>query len=148
MPILRDPSITIEDVKIRGVTLSSLEFDVAIRVQNPNIVGVTLREFPFLVLVQGGDGEREIANGNTGNVRIRSRDTTLLTVPLTSRNAELIKALAALVAKGGIEVTIRGSAVVEAVITGWSVPVENSITVTLDQVKEALDGSCGENQSR
>jgi len=146
MPILKEPVISLEGVKIRGVTLSTLEFDVAIRVQNPNIVGVTLREFPFLVLVRTGDGKREIANGNTGNVQVRSRDTTVLTVPMTSRNTELIKALAAFVAKGGIEVTIRGNAMVEAVISGWSVPIENSVMVTLDQVAEALNGRCDEKQ--
>jgi len=142
MPILKEPAISLSGVKIRGVTLSSLEFDVAIRVENPNLVGVTLREFPFLVLVRKGDCQREIANGNTGTVRIRPRDTTVITVPLTSRNGDLIKALATFVAIGGIEVTIRGNAVVEAVITGWSVPFENTITVTLDQVAEALNGSC------
>lgn len=145
MPILKEPAISLEGVKIRGVTLSSLEFDVAIRVQNPNIVGITLREFPFLVLVRAADCQREIANGNTGNVRVRARDTTVLTIPLTSRNTELIKALAAFVAKGGIEVTIKGNAVVEAVITGWSVPFESTVTMTLDQVAEALNGKCENN---
>jgi len=144
---LKAPEIFPEGVKIRGITLSSLEFDVVIRVQNPNIVGITLREFPFLLLVRTGDGEREVANGNTGNVLIRARHNTVLTVPLTCRNTELIKAVSAFITNSEIEVTIKGNAIVEAVITGWSVPVENTVTVTLGQVKDALYGKNGDKPS-
>ena len=42
MPILHEPVVTLEDVKLRSLTLSSLELDVAIRVQNANPLGVTL----------------------------------------------------------------------------------------------------------
>ena len=148
MPILKEPSIALEGVKIRGVTLSSLELDVAIRVENPNIVGVTLREIAFVVLVQACDCRREIANGRTGNARIRARDTTILTIPVTSRNSELIKALATFVTRCGIEVTIKGDAVVEAVITGWSVPFENSVTITMEQVADALNGKSEKKESQ
>jgi LEA14-like dessication related protein len=140
MPILHEPAVTLEDVKIRAASLSSLDLDVAIRLNNPNIVGVNLKEIPFLVLIRHGDCLQEIANGNTGNVSIPARDSTILTVPVTSRNSALLRALAAFVVKGGIEVTIKGNAVVDAVITGWSVPFEKTVTVTLGQVAGSLAG--------
>jgi len=140
MPILHEPAVTLEDVKIRAASLSSLDLDVAIRLNNPNIVGVNLKEIPFLVLIRHGDYLQEIANGNTGNVSIPARDSTILTVPVTSRNSALLRALAAFVVKGGIEVTIKGNAVVDAVITGWSVPFEKTVTVTAAEVAGSLAG--------
>jgi LEA14-like dessication related protein len=140
MPILHEPVIGLERVKIRSVSLSSLDLDVAIRVQNPNPVGVNLKEIPFLVLIRHGDCLQEIANGNTGNVSIPARDSTTLTIPVTSRNSAILRALAAFVAKGGIEVTIKGNAVVDAFVTGWSVPFEKTVTVTAAEVTDAVAG--------
>ena len=140
MPILHEPVISLERVKIRSVSLSSLDLDVTIRVQNPNPVGVNLKEIPFLVLIRQGDCLQEIANGNTGNVLIPARDSTILIVPVTSRNSAILRALAAFVARGGIEVTIKGTAVVDAVITGWSVPFEKTVTVTAAEVADAVAG--------
>jgi LEA14-like dessication related protein len=140
MPILHEPVISLERVKIRSVTLLSLDLDVAIRVQNPNPVGVNLKEIPFLVLIRHGDCFKEIANGNTGNLSIPARDSTILIVPVTSRNSAILRALAAFVARGGIEVTIKGTAVVDAVITGWSVPFEKTVTVTAAEVADAIAG--------
>jgi LEA14-like dessication related protein len=140
MPILHEPVIGLERVKIRSVSLSSLDLDVAIRVQNPNPVGVNLKEIPFLVLIRHGDCLQEIANGNTGNISIPARDSTILTVPVTSRNSAILRALAAFVARGEIEVTIKGNAVVNAVITEWSVPFEKMVTVTAAEVADAVAG--------
>jgi LEA14-like dessication related protein len=111
---------------------------VAIRVQNPNPVGVNLKEIPFLVLIRHGDCFQEIANGNTGNVSIPARDSTILTVPVISRNSVILRALAAFVARGGIEVMIKGNAVVDAFVTGWSVPFEKTVKVTAGDVVNAF----------
>jgi LEA14-like dessication related protein len=144
MPLLREPSVTLEGVKIRAVTLSSLVLDVAIRVQNPNPVGVTLREIPFLVLIRDDGCQQEIASGNAGNVSIPARGDTILPVPVTSRNSAILSALASFVAKGEIGVTIKGNAVIDAVITGWSMPFEKTVSVTMEKVAGALNGKSHE----
>jgi LEA14-like dessication related protein len=138
MPILHEPKIRLEGVRIRSATLTSLNLDVVIRVENKNPVGATLREIPFIILLRDGGGMQEIANGNTGNISIPANNSTKVTVPVTSHNAAILKALATFVAKGGIDVTIKGNAVVDAVVTGWSVPFEKTVTVTMDQVAGAL----------
>jgi LEA14-like dessication related protein len=139
MPILHEPAITLEGVKIRALSLSDLHLDVTIRVENLNPVGVTLKEIPFIVLIREGERQQEIANGNTGNVAIPAQSCTQLAVPVTSRNAVLVGAMGALVASGRIEVTIKGAAVVDAVIITWTVPFEKTIAVTMEQVAEALN---------
>lgn len=139
MEILHEPAISLEGVKLRALSLSDLDLDVTIRVENLNPIGVTLREIPFIIILRDGERQQEIANGNTGNVAIPAKSCTRVMVPVTTRNAALVGAMAALVARGGIEATIKGAAVVDAVVTCWSVPFEKTLTVTMEQVADALN---------
>ncbi|MGD0079248.1 MAG: LEA type 2 family protein [Methanoregula sp.] len=140
MPVLREPVVTLGDVSVRSVSLSSLDLDVAIRVQNPNLFGVTLRELPFTVTFRTEGSDRQIAAGNTGRVKIPARTSTVLRVPVTSHNSALIGALVAFVATGGIEVTIQGTAVINLLVTGWSVPFRKTVPVTVAQVARTIAG--------
>ncbi len=140
MPILREPIVILEGVSLRSVSLSSLDLDVAIRVQNPNLFGVTLRELPFTVMFRTGASDQQIATGNTGKVKIPARTSTVLRVPVTSHNSALIGALAAFITAGGIEVTIQGTAVINLLVTGWSVPFRKTIPVTVTQVAGTIAG--------
>jgi LEA14-like dessication related protein len=140
MPVLHEPVVSLEEVKLRALSLSSLELDVAIRVGNPNPLGVTLRELPFTVLCRAGDRDQQIAAGNTGRVKIPARDSTLLHVPVRSQNAALVGALAAFVTRGGVEVTIEGKAVIDCLLFGWSVPFSKTVPVTMNQVAGAIAG--------
>ena len=140
MPVLSDPVITLEVVRLRKVTLSSIDLEVMIRVENRNPLGITLRELPFSVLCSSGSTGQPLASGNTGRAKIAARGSTLLRVPVRSENAALIGALAAFVTKGGVLVTIRGTAVVDAVLFGWSVPFEKTVPVTMEQVAGSLTG--------
>jgi LEA14-like dessication related protein len=140
MPVLHEPVVTLEEVKLRALSLSSLELDVAIRVQNANPVGVTIRELPFSVLCQAGNLETEIAAGNTGRVKIAARNSTLLHIPVSSQNAALIGALAAFVTRGGVQVTIKGTAIIDCLLFNWSVPFSKTLPVTMEQVAGAVAG--------
>ena len=140
MPILQEPAVTLEGIRVRAISLASMDLDVMIRLNNPNPIGVTLRELRFVTLCGTGGHEQEIADGNTGSISIPARDSTVFTVPVTSHNKALIRAIAAFVARGGIEVTIKGNAVVDTVIAGWSVPFEKMVTVTMEQVAGSLAG--------
>ncbi len=134
MPLLRDPVVTLEEVRLHRISLSSLDLVVAIRVENPNPLGITIRELPFTVRCSTGKGDTELANGNTGRAAITASGSTLLSVPVTSRNAALVAALATFVMKGGVQVTIQGTAVIDALLFSWSVPFEKTMPVTMEQV--------------
>jgi len=140
MPILREPVVTLADVSVRSVSLLSLDLDVAISVQNPNLFGVTLRELPFAVTFRAGGSDQQIATGNTGTVKIPARTSTVLRIPVTSDNSALIGALAAFIATGGIEVTVQGTAVINLRVTGWSVPFRKTVPVTVARVADSLAG--------
>ena len=140
MPLLSDPVITLEEVRLRKISFSSLDLDVAIRVDNPNPLGITLHELPFAVLCSSGESGRELADGNTGRATIAARGSTLLRIPVTSHNNALIAALATFVMKGGVNVTIRGTAIIDAVLFHWLVPFEKTSPVTMEQVAGSLTG--------
>ena len=140
MSLLKEPSVTLEGVRICSASPTSLDLNVTIRMENPNPVGVTLREIPFLIMIRNGENLQEIANGNTGTVSIPAKDSPLLTVPVTARSSDLVVALAAFVTKGELDVTIKGVARVDAVIICWSVPFEKMMTVTKEQVACMLNG--------
>jgi len=82
--------------------------------------------------------DQQLVSGNTGRVKIAGNSATLLHIPATSQNAALIGALATFVTNGRVQVTIRGTAIVDAIIFGWSVPFEKTLPVTMEQVAGSL----------
>ncbi len=138
MPVLSDPVITLEEVRLRKVTLSSIDLEVMIRVENRNPLGITLRELPFSVQCSSGSTGQPLASGNTGRAKIAARGSTLLRVPVRSENAALIGALAAFVMKGAVQVTIKGTAVIDAVLFGWEVPFAKTLPVTMEKIADSL----------
>ncbi len=138
MPLLHEPEVCLEDVRLRSLSISSVELDVAIRVKNKNPLGITVQEVPFKVLCRDCQTTRQIASGNTGRVTIAANNSTLITVPVRSDNAILLAALAALAAQGTVQITIKGKAVIDAVLFHWAVPFEKTLPVTMDQIVDAV----------
>ena len=92
------------------------------------------------MLCRDTERTRQIAAGNTGRVKIAARDSTLLHIPIRSENAILIGALAALVTRGSVQVTIKGTAIIDCLLFGWSVPFSKTLPVTMEQVADSLAG--------
>ncbi|MGA2104071.1 LEA type 2 family protein [Methanoregula sp.] len=140
VPILSDPVVTLEGVSLSNVTLSYLDLDVTIRVENPNPVGADLQECPFTVMYQKGDSSNQIATGNTGNAKIPGNSSTVLKVPVTSHNKALAVAFATMVFTGGIEVTIEGVAVIKFLMIKKSVPFSRTLPVTMAEIAGIVTG--------
>jgi len=140
MRLLRDPVIFLEEVRLTRISLASIDLDVAIRVENPNLLGITLRELPFTVLCSSGRTDQQLASGNFGRVKIAANGSTVLRIPVTSRNAALIGALATFITKVGVQVTIRGTVIIDAVLFCWPVPFEKTLPVTMEQVAGSFAG--------
>ena len=140
MPILHDPVVTLEDVRVRKISLSSLDLEVMIRVENPNPVGITLRQLPFTVQYRSGNQSTEIATGDTGRVKIASQGSTVLQIPVKSQNSAIIGALATFVTRGSIQVTIQGTATIDALLFGWSIPFSKTLPLTMAQIADAVAG--------
>lgn len=140
MPVLHEPVVTLEDVRVRKISLTSLDLEVMIRVENPNLIGITVRELLFTVMCSSGNRDQEIASGNTGRIKIPAQGSTILGIPTTSKNAALIGALATFVTKGGIQVTIQGKATIDCLLFGWSIPFSKTLPVIMAEVVDAVAG--------
>ena len=134
MPVLREPTVTIDDLRIRSFSLSRLGLDVVIRVVNPNFFGVTVEELPFRITCRTGEGETEIAAGTVNHVRIARSSETTVTVPVATDNAGFIRAIAAFLTQGAIPVTVTGVATIDCFVTSWCFPFTRSLTVTPEMV--------------
>ncbi len=137
MQALNEPVVTIKGVKIRAIHLSSLDFDVILRIENPNPFGATVREFPFTVFFRSGSQEKEIASGETVKMDIPASDSIEITVPLTSHDLALFEGIVSLIKKGNIQLKIEGTAVIDHII-GWSLPVTEEIEITEHEIAEAV----------
>jgi LEA14-like dessication related protein len=141
MRVLNDPVVIFDDVRLTRISLVSLDLDVAIRVENTNPLGIALRERRFVILCSTGQTDQQLASGTTGRVKIAGTGSTVFRIPVTSQNAALLSALATFITKGGVQVTVRGTATVDAVLFGWTVPFEKTLPVTVGQVAGSFMGA-------
>jgi len=137
MQALNEPIVSIKGVKIRALHLSSVDFDVVLRIENPNPVGATVRELPFTVFFRSGSHEKEIASGETIEMDIPANNSVEITVPLTSHDLALFEGMLSLIKKGNIQLEVQGTAVIEHII-GWSLPVMEEIEITEHEIAEAV----------
>ncbi len=137
MQSLNEPLVTIKEVKIRGLHLSSIDFDVILRIENPNPFGATVREFPFTVFFRSGNQEKEIASGETVKMDIPASNSIEITVPLTSHDLALFEGFVSLIRRGNIQLKIQGTAIIDHII-GWSLPVTEDIEITEHEIEKAV----------
>jgi LEA14-like dessication related protein len=137
MQALYEPVVTIKGVKIRSLHLSSVDFDVILRIENPNPFGATVKELPFIVFFRRGTQEKEIASGQTINMDIPAHDSIEITVPLTSHDLALFEGMVSLIKEGKILLEIRGTAMIDHII-GWSLPVREEIEITEHEIAEEV----------
>ena len=131
MSFLQEPTLTVEDVAVRGISLSHLNLDVRIRITNPNILGVVVREVSFqLTLPREGDSPIPLAKGTMGEVKIPRKGSTDVAVPVSTSNTGLLSVILNLLGKGGAPVSITGVAKIDAGITTWSFPFTREMTIT------------------
>lgn len=140
MSILADPVVTLEGVSIQNVSFSTLDLEVVIRVENPNPLGADLQECPFTVMYLKDGDNLQIGTGNTGSAKIPARSSTVIRILVTSHNTALPGAFAALIIKGGIEVTIEGTAVVTFLLISKPVRFSRTIPVSRAEIVGMVTG--------
>jgi LEA14-like dessication related protein len=146
MPVLNEPAVTLEGVKIRAIHLTSIDFDVTIRIDNPNPFGATVRELPFTVFFRDGDQEKEIARGEAVTLNIPAGGTLTITVPVASHDLALVEGIASFFGRGSIQLRIEGKASIDHII-GWSLPFSKTIDITEDEIANVVLEKIAGNQA-
>jgi len=140
MSIFADPVVSLGNVFVQRFSLTALDMEISIRVENPNPVGANLIECPFTILLLNNGNNRMVATGNTGSANIRPKDSTVVQIPVQTHNAALAQAIATLVIGGKIELTIEGTAVIRFLLTSRNIPFSRTLPVTRDQVAGIITG--------
>ena len=144
MALFREPSITLQGVTVRSVTPDALELEVDIRVENPNPVGVTIRDLPFSVFCRAGEDTVRLATGKTGRAKIPGRGGTTLAVPVSAHSAGILGAVASFIANGGVDLEVRGTANIDCIVACPAVPFSKTIRLSAGDLAKAFAGKTGD----
>ncbi len=142
MPVLSEPSVSIESVRLRKLHLTSVELDVTLVIRNQNPVTAVLREFPFRVYFRDDGTRKEVASGNTGKIEVPAGRSVTVPVIVTSGDLALAEALLDLLERGNLNLEIEGDAVIDHIV-GWTIHITERVDVTTGQVLKTLEGGSG-----
>jgi len=140
MPVLSDPVITLGNISLESISLSTIELAVTIRVENNNPVGATLESCPFTVSYTNAGRSAVVATGDTGSAKVAARSVAAVPVRVSSHNAALIGALAAFVTGGKLDLTIDGTAKITFLMIPKTVPFSRTVPVTMGQIAGMVTG--------
>jgi LEA14-like dessication related protein len=128
--LLKSPEVMVKGVALSSVSLSELSLDVNLLVNNPNSFGITFRSLSFDVFYQEGNEWVYLSHGEKTGIRIEHGKNEV-TVPVTVRNAELLRSLAGFITSGEVPLQIRGIAAPDFYGIAPKVPFAYTTAVTL-----------------
>src|SRR5947207_11501436 len=116
---LRDPIVTLQDVKVTGVGLNGGSLDVVLNVQNPNEFRLDATQLRYTVLVD----TVPFANGITSQrFTVDGKRMTPVHIPINFTYAGVGQAGRQLMNMGSVNYTVRGDVTVGSPIGNFTVP--------------------------
>jgi LEA14-like dessication related protein len=129
--LVKDPEITVKGAVPAAVSLSGITLDVTLQVDNPNPVGITLKSVAFDLLYKSGGRWEFLASGKQVAKSAIRPGTSDITIPVSAKNAEIVKAVIGMVATGSIDIRIDGKAAVDLKILAPEVPFTKEMNIPL-----------------
>jgi LEA14-like dessication related protein len=121
---LKQPTVTVTDITMQGVSLSSTSVLATVQVENPNPVGITIANLSFDLFYETGDGERYLGHGGRENLVIPKESTSRFDIPVEIGNVQALQAGVVLLREGSLTLVTRGTAAVDLKITTVRIPFE------------------------
>jgi LEA14-like dessication related protein len=119
--LMKSPGVTVRRVSPVSVSLSSIDLDVTVLVNNPNPFGITLKSLSFDVHYRDGDSWVYLSHGEKAGLRINAGEN-VLDIPVTVQNTGLIRSLPGFITGRKITLRITGAASPDMVIFAPNVP--------------------------
>ena len=126
--LMKDPEITVKNVAIESISSQKIDLNVTLNVNNPNAVGITIKSVVFDVYYQQGNDWVLIGHGEGGGYAIKP-GMNEITVPVTLKSSELIRAGIGALMKGEITIQIRGTAVPDIFRLNPPIPFTHTTTI-------------------
>ncbi len=127
---VKTPDVSVQQVTLASVNLTDLSLDVTLAVDNPNSFGITLKSLSFDVYYLKDNAWVYLTHGEQAGIQIPP-GTSMITIPVSIKNADLIGSLISFVSQGEITIQIRGIASPDIFGIEPSIPFTHTTTVPL-----------------
>jgi LEA14-like dessication related protein len=124
-PPINDPVVTVSDIGLSDVTLQTMTVNATVVIFNPNPIGAKLNKIAFDVYYLD-DTPNFLGHGEQTDIDVISSGNTTVTIPVTIGNIQAIRAVATLVRKGSLTLSVNGSALIDVRVTSFEKRFEHS----------------------
>ena len=130
--LMKEPEIEVHDITLASFDLSRIGINLALGIQNPNALGMTLKSVSFDVHYKKGEEWVFISHGERGKFEIKPGDNAV-TIPLSIKTSEIPTALAGALLEGAITLKITGTARPDLLLIAPEIPFSKVKTLSLTQ---------------
>lgn len=103
--VVKEPEVSVEEMQIKGVSLSEMQMDFILRVENPNPVGISLSGLSYQLDVEG---KSLIAGDSRERLKVAANDTGRMTLPLNLKYKEVFGGLEAIFRQETLRYALKG----------------------------------------
>jgi LEA14-like dessication related protein len=121
---LKEPTVTVTDLSMEEISLSSLTVLTRVQVTNPNPVGITIANLSFDVFYVTDEGEQYLGHGGREDLVIPKDNTTSFDIPVKIGSLQALQALGVALEDRSLTLVVRGTAAVDLKLTTVKIPFE------------------------
>jgi LEA14-like dessication related protein len=121
---LKEPTVTVTDLSMEEISLTSLTVLARVQVINPNPVGITIANLSFDLFYETKDGENYLGHGGRENLVIPKDSTSSFDIPVKIGSLQALQALGVALEDRSITLVMRGTAAVDLKVTTVKIPFE------------------------
>jgi len=123
-PQLAEPTVTVTDLSMEEISLTSLTVLTRVQVSNPNPVGITIANLSFDLFYVTDEGEQYLGHGVKENLVIPKDNTTSFDIPVKVGSLQALQALGVALEDRSLTLVVRGTAAVDLKLTTVKIPFE------------------------
>jgi LEA14-like dessication related protein len=117
----RDPIVQFSDVKIRGLGLTGGALDIVLSVYNPNGFNLNAARLTYRLMVE----DKDLGSGVLDRAfRVKSKDSTFVTIPMDFTYAGLGVAGRQLLSSGAVNYRVIGDVTVDTPLGNFTRPYD------------------------
>gem|GEM_PF-482063 len=126
--LFKEPTVTVGAIELADINATDLSLDITLNIDNPNLFGVMFKKITADVSCQNGNAWEPISHIEKEDIDIDSGSSSVV-IPVSAKNADIIKAGFRLLTVG--EITIQVTGVAEPSFFGISPQIPFSETRTI-----------------
>jgi LEA14-like dessication related protein len=120
-PPLKQPTVTVTDIALSDVSLSTMTVNATVNIDNPNPVGATLNRVAFDVYYRDGT-DQFLGHGEKTAIQVREKGNTTVVIPVRIGTVPAVKAVGSLVRDGTLTLKVNGTAALDLKVTSYNLP--------------------------